>query len=40
MNNTTVSIADVMMASAALLFPLGVVFVAATIAEITERLSK
>jgi hypothetical protein len=38
--NTTPTFADIMMASAALLFPLGVVFVTATIAEITERLSK
>jgi hypothetical protein len=38
--NAIPTIADIMIASAALLFPLGVVFVVATIAEVTERLSK
>jgi hypothetical protein len=38
--NTIPTIADIMIASAALLFPLGVVFVVATIAEVAERVSK
>jgi hypothetical protein len=38
--NTIPTFTDIMITSAALLFPLGVVFVTATIAEVAERLSK
>jgi hypothetical protein len=38
--NTAPTIADIMITSAALLFPMGVVFITATIAEVVERISK
>jgi hypothetical protein len=40
MNTTTVSIADVMIASAALLFPMIAIAITAGVAEIAERMSK